>query len=148
MNLNLLLGFTGAPFDRPEALGDLDAGDAFDLQFMARTTLGRTWKDLSDSDRERWVDTFTRYTIWKLASQFDKYSGQTFVVDGEKPASRETIIVATRICKPSKPWLAVMNRVWLSLPPKQTLAVQSASTVMCSICFPVGSKTVTPLPVR
>ena len=33
MNLNLLLGFTGAPFDRPEALGDLDAGDAFDLQF-------------------------------------------------------------------------------------------------------------------
>lgn len=33
MNLNLLLGLTGAPFDRPEALGSLDAGDAFDLQF-------------------------------------------------------------------------------------------------------------------
>ena len=33
LNLNLLLGLTGAPFDRPEALGALDAGDAFDLQF-------------------------------------------------------------------------------------------------------------------
>jgi hypothetical protein len=33
MNLNLLLGLTGAPFDQPEKLGPLDAGDAFDLQF-------------------------------------------------------------------------------------------------------------------
>jgi hypothetical protein len=33
VNLNLLLGLTGAPFDRPEELGSLDAGDAFDLQF-------------------------------------------------------------------------------------------------------------------
>jgi hypothetical protein len=33
LNLNLLLGLTGTPFDRPEALGALDAGDAFDLQF-------------------------------------------------------------------------------------------------------------------
>ena len=33
LNLNLLLGLTGAPFDRPEALGSLAAGDAFDLQF-------------------------------------------------------------------------------------------------------------------
>jgi hypothetical protein len=33
MNLNLLLGLTGAPFDQPEQLGPLDPGDAFDLQF-------------------------------------------------------------------------------------------------------------------
>ena len=33
MNLNLLLGLTGAPFDRPEELGALNAGDAVDLQF-------------------------------------------------------------------------------------------------------------------
>jgi hypothetical protein len=33
MNLNLLLGLTGTPFDRPEQLGTLDARDAFDLQF-------------------------------------------------------------------------------------------------------------------
>ena len=33
MNLNLLLGLTGAPFDRPDELGALVAGDAFDLQF-------------------------------------------------------------------------------------------------------------------
>jgi hypothetical protein len=33
MNLNLLLGLTGAPFDRRQELGTLDAADAFDLQF-------------------------------------------------------------------------------------------------------------------
>jgi hypothetical protein len=33
MNLNLLLGLTGAPFDQPEQLGPLDPQDAFDLQF-------------------------------------------------------------------------------------------------------------------
>lgn len=33
MNLNLLLGLTGAPFDRTERLGDIDPEDAFDLQF-------------------------------------------------------------------------------------------------------------------
>ena len=33
LNLNLLLGLTGAPFDRPEELGALNAGDAVDLQF-------------------------------------------------------------------------------------------------------------------
>jgi len=33
MNLNLLLGLTGAPFDRTERLGDLRASDAVDLQF-------------------------------------------------------------------------------------------------------------------
>jgi hypothetical protein len=33
LNLNLLLGLTGAPFDRPGELGALDGGDAFDLQF-------------------------------------------------------------------------------------------------------------------
>jgi hypothetical protein len=33
MNLNLLLGSTGTLFDRPERMGALDAGDAFDLQF-------------------------------------------------------------------------------------------------------------------
>jgi hypothetical protein len=33
LNLNLLLGLTGSPFDRSEQLGDLRAGDAVDLQF-------------------------------------------------------------------------------------------------------------------
>ncbi|MBW1685970.1 MAG: hypothetical protein JRS35_13020 [Deltaproteobacteria bacterium] len=33
MNLNLLLGLTGVPFDRIEQLGDLRAEDAVDLQF-------------------------------------------------------------------------------------------------------------------
>jgi len=33
LNLNILLGPTGVPFDRPESLKDLSPNDAFDLQF-------------------------------------------------------------------------------------------------------------------
>ncbi len=39
LNLNLLLGLTSAPFDRPDRLGDLHPEDAFDLQLCLE---GRT----------------------------------------------------------------------------------------------------------
>jgi len=47
-----------------------------------------------------------------------------------------------------RPLPAVMKSVRRSAPPKQTLAVQGASTAICSTFRPSLSKTVTPLPVR
>lgn len=54
----------------------------------------------------------------------------------------------TRIWRLYRDLLAVMNNVWRSRPPKQTLAVQGSATSMCSICLPAELNTVTPLPVR
>lgn len=76
--------------------------ETFDLAFMARAALGRAWEDLSAADRERWVETFSKYTIWRLADRFSAYSGQSFVIEGHRPASRQTLIVETRLIRPSQ----------------------------------------------
>jgi phospholipid transport system substrate-binding protein len=67
----------------------------FDCSFMARKTVGRYWDDLSDEDQSRWVKTFEDFTISNLADRFHGYSGQAFEVLGERPASRNTLIVLT-----------------------------------------------------
>ncbi len=74
----------------------------FDLPFMAKTSIGRIWKQLSPDLQTRWVETFTRYTTTKLADQFDSFSGQKFVLRGERPASRGTLIVMSRVERPGK----------------------------------------------
>lgn len=74
----------------------------FDLEFMAKTCIGRVWKDLSPDLQARWVEVFTRYTTTKLADQFDAYSGQRFVLKGERPASRGTLIVLSSVERPGK----------------------------------------------
>lgn len=74
----------------------------FDLEFMAKTCIGRVWKDLSPEVKTRWVQSFTRYTTTKLAGQFDGFSGQKFVMKGERPASRGTLIVMSSVERPGK----------------------------------------------
>ena len=85
--------------------------ETFDLTSMARSTIGRTWRDLSSRDKERWVDSFSRYTIWKLADQFNRYTGQSFVIEGHKPASQQTLIVMTRIIKPGNEDISLHYRM-------------------------------------
>jgi len=74
---------------------------SFDLPFMARATVGQAWKELSDEDRRLWVETFSSYTIYKLADRFDGFSGQSFEIVGQKPASLDTLIIQTLVKRPS-----------------------------------------------
>jgi phospholipid transport system substrate-binding protein len=91
------LGFEGR-------LGELTpvVKDTFDLAFMAQTSIGTTWGKLTPELRARWVESFTRYTTTKFADQFDHFSGQAFVRQGERPASHETVIVMTSVQRPEK----------------------------------------------
>ncbi len=73
----------------------------FDLPFMARMTVGRAWNELSEEARRLWVDTFSAYTIYKLADRFDGFSGQSFEIVGQKPASKGTLIIQTLLKRPS-----------------------------------------------
>ena len=91
------LGFEG----RLGAIGPV-VDQTFDLEFMAKTSIGRTWQGLSPEDQARWVESFGRYTKVKLADQFNAYSGQTFALKGERPASRGTVIVMSAVVRPGK----------------------------------------------
>ncbi len=76
--------------------------ETFDVLFMARKTVGRHWKSFSQSERDRWVEAFTAFTISNFADRFDGYSGESFEILGQKPASHETLVVRTKLIRPDE----------------------------------------------
>ena len=71
----------------------------FDLDFMARFSVGRHWKTLDEDQRIKLVDAFSRLTIATYADRFNDYSGESFEIGTEEPAPRDTKVVYTSIVK-------------------------------------------------
>ncbi len=67
-------------------------GNSFDLEFMARKAVGRSWKKFNETEQERWLGTFQRVTCANYAGRCTGYSGQSFETLGVEPASHETVI--------------------------------------------------------
>ena len=88
------LGFSGR-YDRLAPV----LSEAFNFPLMARISVGRHWRKLEDSDRDRLVDAFGRMSIATFAARFDGYSGERFEVLGEKPAPRKAVLVRNRLIK-------------------------------------------------
>jgi len=89
------LGFQG----RIDRLAPLMA-NTFDLDFMASKTVGRHWRKLSDEDKERWAQTFARFTYANYAGRFTGFTGEEFVTLGVEDAARGTRNVLTKIVVP------------------------------------------------
>jgi phospholipid transport system substrate-binding protein len=83
----------------------------FDLDFMARTAIGQQWKDLSEDERRRWVDAFSRMTIANYAGRFNHYTGQSFEVLGSEVGSNDTLFVRTRVIVPNEENVDVSYRM-------------------------------------
>ena len=88
------LGFSGR-YDRLAPV----LSEAFNFSLMARVSVGRHWRKLENSDRDRLVDVFGRLSIATFAARFDGYSGERFEVLGENPALRKAILVRNRLIK-------------------------------------------------
>ena len=89
------LGFQG----RIDALEPLMA-KTFDLDFMASKTVGRHWATLSAPDKQRWAETFTRFTTANYAGRFTGFTGEEFVTLGVEEAASNTRLVRTKIVVP------------------------------------------------
>jgi len=76
-------------------------GETFDLEFMASKSIGPYWGRIAAPQRVRWIEAFTRYTVSNFAGRFDGFSGQSFIVVGQKPASHETVLVMTQLIRPT-----------------------------------------------
>jgi phospholipid transport system substrate-binding protein len=74
--------------------------DAYNLSFMARKSIGRHWKSLSDADRKRFLDLFTGLTVANYAGRFTGWSGESFETLGEEPGVHDTMLVKSRIVRP------------------------------------------------
>ena len=90
------LGYQGR-FDRVDPVVD----QTFDLDFMAAKAVGRHWKTLTAEEQEQWVGLFGGLTKANYARRFNGFSGQTFELLGQEPASSETIVVRTVLHNPS-----------------------------------------------
>lgn len=90
------LGYQG----RFERLGPV-LERAYDFDFMAEKCLGRRWRDLSEQDRARWIQTFKRLTLANYAARFERFSGQRFARVGEQPDANDTVLVRTTVTDPA-----------------------------------------------
>jgi phospholipid transport system substrate-binding protein len=53
---------------------------SFDLPFIARVAVGSYWPKFNDSQRSKFIQTFTTLSIATYAANFDGYSGERFKV--------------------------------------------------------------------
>jgi phospholipid transport system substrate-binding protein len=89
------LGYTGryqrlAPF----------VTSSYDLPFIARVVVGRHWKDFSDAQKSKFIDTFTRLSIGTYADRFAGYSGERFRTISNEESRRGRRLVKTELIKP------------------------------------------------
>lgn len=67
-----------AGFDERVAILGPVVRDCLDFSIISRLVLGRQWAKLSDEDRSRFIDTFSRYVIADYAHEFKSFNGQRF----------------------------------------------------------------------
>ncbi|MGI9590292.1 MAG: ABC transporter substrate-binding protein [Myxococcota bacterium] len=107
------LGYSG----REEKLATV-VPQHFDVDFMARKSLGRYWAQSDEVGRARYLETFERFMVANYAGRFDGWSGQSFVIEGEEPAGRGTVLVQSRLINPAdddvelKYRLRPVNETW------------------------------------
>jgi phospholipid transport system substrate-binding protein len=87
-----------ARFDKLTPLVD----STFHVPLMTQISAGNHWNSASADERKSLVHAFRRMSIATLATLFDGYSGETFVVDGEKPGPSQTTLVLTTLIKSDK----------------------------------------------
>ena len=70
----------------------------FDVPFMARLSIGPTWRSLTPEQKRRAVEAYTRYIAAIYANRFDDYAGEKLEVLGQQQIKHGTLI-KTRIVK-------------------------------------------------
>ena len=70
-----------------------------DLAYMARFSLGSVWDDLSEDERDRFVDVFGRLMIARYAERFAAYKGARFEQTASQELGAEGYMVSTELVK-------------------------------------------------
>lgn len=72
-----------------------------DLTKIARIVVGKEWKNLSDEQKLKMIDVFSRLSISAYAHNFKEFSGESFTFQSEEETSRGGIIVHTVFVLPN-----------------------------------------------
>lgn len=77
--------------------------ETFDMRvFSARTVGVKIWSELTDEQKNEYVETYSRFLIASYADKFDSYSGQIFDFLSMADAPKNTVYVKTQIVRNGK----------------------------------------------
>jgi phospholipid transport system substrate-binding protein len=83
----------------------------FDVALMTRLSVGTSWTTIAPADQQALVDGFRRMTIAQYASNFDSWSGQSFVIAPEVEARGTDRLVRTTLKDPQGEDVAIAYRL-------------------------------------
>lgn len=84
---------------------------AFALSFMTRLSVGSAWANFSSQQQAALVAAFSRYTIANYAHNFRKFSGQSFVVDGNVITRGQDEVIQTSLTSPDETPTSLLYRM-------------------------------------
>lgn len=73
--------------------------EKFDTPFICKIILSRYWGELSDEQREQFIQLFNRLSISTYASRFDSYSGESFRTLGTEELKKGRLLIRTELVK-------------------------------------------------
>ena len=71
-----------------------------DLPYIAELTIRREWPELTDEQRQRFVDAFVRLSVMTYASRFGSLEEGMFELRGSEPSSDERAVVTATLTTP------------------------------------------------
>lgn len=83
----------------------------FDVDVIARFTLGRNWKAATDAQKAEYIKLFETMIVKTYAQRFSDYSGQQLKVGKSTKASERDSIVDSQIIQKNGPPVSVQWRV-------------------------------------
>ena len=75
---------------------------SFHMSLMAGLSAGPYWSKASDEQQQKLVNAFTTMSIATLATLFSGYSGEQFIVTGERPGPQGITFVNTSLKVPGR----------------------------------------------
>lgn len=76
---------------------------AFDLDFVSRFVLGRHWRRATSEQREEFREAFRDFVLKTYSARLGGYAGERFSIGETREAGRTSVMVRTRIERPSGP---------------------------------------------
>ena len=80
----------------------------FHISTMTKVTTSSFWRNATENQKADLQKEFARFTAATYAAQFDKFSGETLKILGEKPGPQNTVLVSTEILRPGKKNVAIV----------------------------------------
>lgn len=84
------------PAEQEAQLGRLLAAN-FDLPYIAKLIIGRTYRTLKPVQQAEYQQLFADFVLKTYTARMTQYSGQTFRIDGAQPAGKRDVMVSSTL---------------------------------------------------